>query len=70
MLWHENAGLHGTVLSQKGPPLGRDYTKGKYQEPIYSSIRRMVVIKEQKGCCWCMYVFQELQSYVKPDPSL
>lgn len=52
MLWHENAGLHGTILSQRGPP----FTKGKYQEPIYSSIRRMVVIKEQKGCCWCMYV--------------
>lgn len=56
MLWHENAGLHGTILSQKGPP----FTKGKYQEPIYSSIRRMVVIKEQKGCCWCMYVSQSL----------
>ncbi|KAJ5595259.1 uncharacterized protein N7459_001467, partial [Penicillium hispanicum] len=54
MLWHENAGLHGTILSQKGPLLGRDYTRGKYQEPIYSSIRRMVVVKEQKGCCWCI----------------
>ncbi|KAJ5928614.1 hypothetical protein N7466_007570 [Penicillium verhagenii] len=54
MLWHENAGLHGTIMSQRGSNLGRDYTKGKYQEPIYSSIRRMVVIKEQKGCSWCL----------------
>ncbi|KAJ5721940.1 uncharacterized protein N7483_009874 [Penicillium malachiteum] len=51
MLWHENAGYHGTTMSQKDPSLGREYTKGKFQEPIYSSIRRMVVIKEQKGCC-------------------
>lgn len=54
MLWHENAGNQGTALSPKGPV----FTKGKYQEPIYSSIRRMVVIKEQKGCCWCMCVSQ------------
>ncbi|KAJ5093543.1 hypothetical protein N7456_009404 [Penicillium angulare] len=54
MLWHENAGFHGTIMSQKAPGSGREYTKGKFQEPIYSSIRRMVVIKEQKGCCWCI----------------
>ncbi|KAJ5083923.1 hypothetical protein NUU61_008502 [Penicillium alfredii] len=56
MLWHENAGLHGTILSQRGPPLGPHFTRGKYQEPIYSSIRRMVVVKEQKGCSWCVPV--------------
>ncbi|KAJ5156653.1 hypothetical protein N7492_009456 [Penicillium capsulatum] len=27
---------------------------GRYQEPIYSSIRHMAVVKEQKGCCWCI----------------
>ncbi|KAJ5826382.1 hypothetical protein N7474_003520 [Penicillium riverlandense] len=57
MLWHENAGHHGTILSQRGSPLGTNpFTRGKYQEPIYSSIRRMVVVKEQKGCCWCVPV--------------
>lgn len=32
------------------------FIKGKYQEPIYSSIRRMIVVKQQQGCCWCVYV--------------
>ncbi|KGO77547.1 hypothetical protein PITC_059870 [Penicillium italicum] len=55
MLWHENAGWHGTVLSDKvSPPSSSPFTRGKYQEPIYSSIRRMVVVKEQRGCCWCV----------------
>ncbi|KAJ5189090.1 hypothetical protein N7491_005413 [Penicillium cf. griseofulvum] len=55
MLWHENAGWHGTVLSEQFPrPSSSPFIKGKYQEPIYSSIRRMVVVKEQKGCCWCV----------------
>ncbi|KAJ5679270.1 hypothetical protein N7462_007514 [Penicillium macrosclerotiorum] len=56
MLWHENAGLNGTPVSQKIPSLKQGCTRGKYQEPIYSSIRRMIVIKEQKGCCWCIPV--------------
>ncbi|CAG8892105.1 unnamed protein product [Penicillium egyptiacum] len=55
MLWHENAGWHGTVHSEKvSPPSSSPFTRGKYQEPIYSSIRRMVVVKEQRGCCWCV----------------
>ncbi|KAJ5878188.1 hypothetical protein N7455_001653 [Penicillium solitum] len=55
MLWHENAGWHGTILSEKfPPPSSSPFTKGKFQEPIYSSIRRMVVVKEQRGCCWCV----------------
>ncbi|KAJ5795974.1 uncharacterized protein N7518_004514 [Penicillium psychrosexuale] len=54
MLWHENAGWHGTIVSEKLPPSSSPFTRGKYQEPIYSSIRRMVVVKEQKGCCWCV----------------
>ncbi|CAI7571013.1 unnamed protein product [Penicillium glandicola] len=55
MLWHENAGWHGTVLSKKvSLPSSSPFIKGKYQEPIYSSIRRMVVVKEQRGCCWCV----------------
>lgn len=56
MLWHENAGWHGTIVSEKLPSSSSPFTRGKYQEPIYSSIRRMVVVKEQKGCCWCVYV--------------
>ncbi|KAJ6188162.1 hypothetical protein N7519_003070 [Penicillium mononematosum] len=54
MLWHENAGWHGTVRSEKVSPSSSPFTRGKYQEPIYSSIRRMVVVKEQRGCCWCV----------------
>ncbi|KAI2731698.1 hypothetical protein CBS147354_807 [Penicillium roqueforti] len=54
MLWHENAGWHGTIVSEKLPSSSSPFTRGKYQEPIYSSIRRMVVVKEQKGCCWCV----------------
>ncbi|KAJ5773827.1 hypothetical protein N7457_008723 [Penicillium paradoxum] len=50
MLYHENAGSHGTVLSQQLSP----FTTGKYGESIYSSIRRMVVVRERKGCCWCI----------------
>ncbi|KAJ5384065.1 hypothetical protein N7517_001976 [Penicillium concentricum] len=53
MLWHENAGWHGTVLSKKvSHSSSSPFTRGKYQEPIYSSIRRMIVVKEQRGCCW------------------
>ncbi|KAJ5129901.1 uncharacterized protein N7515_005940 [Penicillium bovifimosum] len=54
MLWHENAGSNGTILSEKAQ--ASPFTKGKFQEPIYSSIRRMIVVKEQRGCCWCVPV--------------
>ncbi|OQE47249.1 hypothetical protein PENCOP_c001G04677 [Penicillium coprophilum] len=47
VLCHENAGWHGTVLSEKvSHPSANPFIKGKYQEPMYSSIRRMVVVKE------------------------
>ncbi|KAK9857856.1 hypothetical protein MYU51_020175 [Penicillium brevicompactum] len=55
MLYHENAGSRGPRNSKQGPPRNSpQFIKGKYQEPIYSSIRRMIVVKQQQGCCWCV----------------
>ncbi|KAJ5467820.1 hypothetical protein N7475_005572 [Penicillium sp. IBT 31633x] len=52
MLWHENAGPKKTVDSGRAPSYR--ITAGKFQELIYSTIRRMIVVKEQNGCCWCV----------------
>jgi hypothetical protein len=49
MLWHENAG-QGTAQSQ-------DIWMGKFGELVYSTIRRMVVVEEQRGCAWCLGIF-------------
>lgn len=48
MLWHETAGSQGTVLTNMR------VTTGKYGEAVYTTIRRMVVVKEGQGACWCM----------------
>jgi len=64
MLWHENAG-QGTAQSQ-------DIWVGKYGELVYSTIRRMVVVEEQRGCAWCLGIFTYNRKGVgKPgvDPS-
>jgi len=50
LLWHEQAGDNGTVLS----PVGNSYYKVKHGEYVYSHIRRMVVVQEQRGCSWCL----------------
>lgn len=44
-------GSNGTHLSQRG-----HFTVGEFGEAIYSSIRRMVVVNEGPGYCWCLYV--------------
>lgn len=64
MLWHENAGWHGTILSEKvPPPSSSPSTKGMYQEPVYSSIRRMVVVKEQRG--WLLRVCVRMNMHIQ-----
>jgi hypothetical protein len=50
MLWHENAGNGGTVLSQAS------HRTGPYHQDIFTKTRRMVVVKKLHGCSWCMYV--------------
>ena len=57
MLWHEGAGdkKHGH-LSQVGPYKVEKYDKKgfKYNEEVYSHIRRMAVVKARHGYCWCI----------------
>ncbi|KAI9926403.1 hypothetical protein MW887_004167 [Aspergillus wentii] len=52
LLWHENVGRNGTLLTQRNIPV----SIGRYNEKIYSSIRRMVVVKQQDKCSWCIPV--------------
>jgi len=50
VLWPETAGTpSNTHISQTGH---RSY--GRFGQEIYSSIRRMVVIREGHGVCWCI----------------
>jgi hypothetical protein len=48
MLWHENAGSHGTQLSEAS-------RRGPYQQDIITKTRRMVLVKKMHGFSWCMY---------------
>ncbi|KAL2820891.1 hypothetical protein BDW59DRAFT_112550 [Aspergillus cavernicola] len=52
ILWHENdgRGVHGTHISA-----GPQY-RGRYGEPIYSTIRRMVVFKSFGRYSWCFSI--------------
>ena len=50
MLWHENVGNNGTEMTNQ---IEFPQTRGKYNESVYGSIRRMVVIRPMEGCCWC-----------------
>lgn len=67
VLWHESAGQPRSSKSQKkiaktteGEKAGlkdkydSNLTIGPYGEKIYSHIRRMVVIRERNGYCWCI----------------
>ena len=54
MLWHEN---HGGKHKSKGTELSagkRIRTFGKFNEEIYSTIRRFVVVRQMSGHCLCM----------------
>lgn len=52
LLWHENAGKNKNKKSQLGEP--EFVNKGKYGEYIFSHIRRMVVVRQRHGYCWCI----------------
>jgi hypothetical protein len=56
MLFHEGAGdTKGGHLSQAVQfKVGWDKNKGKYNQEVYSHIRRMVVVRERHGYCWCI----------------
>lgn len=53
MLWHETAGSCGTAWTD-GTWTDGTYTRGKYDVPIYTTIRRMVIVKVFHGYSWCM----------------
>ncbi|KKK15079.1 hypothetical protein AOCH_003938 [Aspergillus ochraceoroseus] len=48
VLWHENDGR-----GKPGTYLSTTQFMGKFGEPIYSTIRRMVVVKVFSDCSWC-----------------
>ncbi|KAG2421228.1 hypothetical protein HFD88_000844 [Aspergillus terreus] len=50
VLWHENAGAasHKTEAT---------FIAGQFGEPVYSHIRRMVVVKEYGDCAWCFPIY-------------
>jgi hypothetical protein len=56
MLWHENA----TSTAKPGKDVQfvtkTKTTKGRYGEQIFSHIRRMVVVKQKEGYCWCLAI--------------
>lgn len=60
LLWHEPAGTPRAPASEErdkagvGDRLGPNKTIGPYGEVIYSHIRRMVVIRNREGYCWCL----------------
>jgi hypothetical protein len=57
MLWHEGAGdKKGGHLSQAEPfnVQRNSKRKGKYNEEVFSHIRRMAVVKARHGYCWCV----------------
>jgi hypothetical protein len=56
MLFHEGVGdAKGGHLSQAVQfKVGWDKNKGKYNQDVYSHIRRMVVVRERHGYCWCI----------------
>lgn len=51
VLWHESPGsaAHGTDAS---------FIAGQFGEPVYSYIRRMVVVKEFDNTAQCLYVYR------------
>jgi hypothetical protein len=57
MLWHEGAGdKKGGHLSQaeRFNVQRNSKRKGKYNEEVFSHIRRMAVVKARHGYCWCV----------------
>jgi hypothetical protein len=56
MLFHEGAGdVKGGHFSQAVRfNVGWDKNRGKYNQEVYCHIRRMVVVRERHGYCWCI----------------
>ncbi|RDW76761.1 uncharacterized protein DSM5745_06753 [Aspergillus mulundensis] len=60
ILWHENdgRGVANETLVSRGPQY-----RGRFGEPIYSTIRRMVVIKQFDQCSWCFALLSAITTY-------
>ena len=68
LIWHENLGearsgsTRKTLESEEGQKAGvkdrvdPNITIGPYGEKIHSHIRRMVVIRNRDGYCWCLAI--------------
>jgi hypothetical protein len=52
LLWHENA----STSAKPGKDVKFVTTKGRFGEQIFSHIRRMVVVKQKEGYCWCLAI--------------
>ncbi|KAL4933293.1 uncharacterized protein BDV17DRAFT_251537 [Aspergillus undulatus] len=51
VLWHENDGRGTGTVASRGPQF-----IGRFGEPIYSTIRRMVVVRKLSQCSWCIAI--------------
>ena len=51
LLWHQSRTGNKPMFD-----LSKEFrvTRGPFDEEIHSSIRRMVVVKEGRGHCWCL----------------
>jgi hypothetical protein len=54
LLWHENAST--SAKPGKDVRFVTKTTKGRFGEQIFSHIRRMVVVKQKEGYCWCLAI--------------
>ncbi|EXJ61554.1 hypothetical protein A1O7_01982 [Cladophialophora yegresii CBS 114405] len=58
VLWHEgyNTGTSQNTYISDNNDNKVQVSTGRYNEPIYSSIRRMVVVRQDRGYCVCLQI--------------
>lgn len=56
LLWHEAKGQARVKPSEGTRGNSSSVTKGPYNSEIFSHIRRMVVIRNRNGYCWCIAI--------------
>jgi Cdc37 Hsp90 binding domain len=52
ILWHENMG----ITNKKPGPEVKFTRDNRYGEKIFSHIRRMIVVRQRYGYCWCVAI--------------
>lgn len=73
ILWHEAQGEPPSKKAHSTNVKSPDVVHDRYDQPVISHFRRMIVIRRKRAHCWCVsistYGNQALRKFLRPKPN-